>query len=90
MSGSHYDYKYINISQLADELERDINLNNEKDEFGYAPNFGTLTIATLKKCLAIIRLASNIGREVEWLYSGDYGEETFLKEIKKHLDSTDN
>ena len=77
MSGGSFDYGYFRISQFADELKQMIESNNRKDEFGYAQNFNSKTIELLSTSQKIIATAGELAREVEWLYSGDHGEESF-------------
>lgn len=83
MSGGHYDYAYLHINVFNSLLERDIEKNKTPDEFGYCPNYSKETIRELKKILKYCKLAENLMYHTEWLQSGDDGEETFLKHLKK-------
>lgn len=89
MSGGHFDYNCFRISQFADELKHEIEINNstETDDYGYkiGAGYNEKTIATLKKCHQIIEMAGKLAREVEWLYSGDHGEESFLALVEPIL-----
>ncbi|MBW2654276.1 MAG: hypothetical protein JRC91_04875 [Deltaproteobacteria bacterium] len=86
MSGGSFDYEYSRISQFADELKQMIESNNRKDEFGYAQNFNSKTIELLSTSQKIIATpASELAREVEWLYSGDHGEESFTDLVNRIL-----
>jgi len=86
MSGGSFDYGYFRISQFADELKQMIESNNRKDEFGYAQNFNSKTIELLSTSQKIIATtASELAREVEWLYSGDHGEESFTDLVTRIL-----
>jgi len=77
MSGGYFDYDCFRISQFAEDLHREIRDNSVENDFGYAPNYNKKTIDYLKKSQKIIELAGKLAKEVEWLYSGDTGEETF-------------
>ena len=68
MSGGHYDYKYAFILDFAHDLRDDIEKNDE---------FSEETIASLHLCQANIEKSGLIAREVDYLFSGDSGEETF-------------
>lgn len=86
MSGGHFDYGCFRISQFADELGRDIRMNNTPTgDYEYCPNFSDETVAMLQACHAIIDMAGKLAKEVEWLYSGDIGEESFAEYVKPIL-----
>lgn len=83
MSGGHFDYNCFRISQFADELKVEIEDNHTEDEdWGYAPHYADETIELLEVSHNIIEMAGKIAKEVEWLYSGDTGEEDFVKWIR--------
>jgi hypothetical protein len=87
MSGGHfgdYGYDYYKVAQFADELEVEIQNNNKKlDEYEYAPNFSPETIKYLRKQLRLMRKVSEIMRHVDYLYSGDHGEDSFMARVKE-------
>ena len=83
MSGGHFNYHCFRISQFAEDLQHELEIN-DSDELnqygdpigrGYEPE----TVAVLTRCQAIIAQAAQLAREIEWLYSGDHGEESFLR-----------
>ena len=90
MSGGHFGncgYDYYKVAQFADELEVEIQNNNKPDEYEYAPNFSPETIKYLRKQLRQMRKVSEIMRHIDYLYSGDHGEDSFMvrvKEVEKH------
>ena len=91
MSGGHFDYAYFRISMLAEDLKHEIDTNesmerNEWDEVK-GHHFNKETIQILKECHTIIEKAGKLAREIEWLYSGDYGEESFMEVIKPIMDN---
>ncbi len=86
MSGGHFDYNCFRISEFADELKDEIDTNEEKDEFGDARNYSTETLEHLIDCHEVIALAGKLARKVEWLYSGDSGEEDFNKATDKIME----
>ena len=81
MSGGHFEYKCFEISRFADELEHEIEVNDcdEMDQYGgdVGYHFKAETVGRLKRAHSIIALAGKLAREIEWLYSGDHGEESF-------------
>jgi len=81
MSGGHFDYKCFQISQFADELQHEIDINDHEasadGDFSGGHNLRHETLERVKGVYNIIELAGDLAREVEWLYSGDHGETTF-------------
>ena len=88
MSGGHFgDYDYYKVAQFADELEVEIQNNTKPDEYGYASNLSPETIKYLRKQLLKMRKMAEIMRHIDYLYSGDHGEDSFMvrvKEVEKH------
>jgi hypothetical protein len=65
-------------------LEVEIQNNNKPDEYGYgAPNFSPETIKYLRKQLLKMRKMAEIMRHVDYLYSGDHGEDSFMERVKE-------
>ena len=86
MSGGHFcdcGYTYYNVEQFADELEEEILNNNKEDEYGYVPNLSPETIKYLRKQLRQMRKVSEIMRHIDYLYSGDHGDDSFLLRVKE-------
>lgn len=86
MSGGHFNgngYIYYQMSRFADELEHEIENNESKTPNSYAPEFKPETLEALKKQVAAINKLSEVMRAIDYLYSGDYGEDTFLEVMRK-------
>lgn len=91
MSGGHFGYLQYRMEDIAVEIDRivDENDSTEKndygDEIGY--HYPPLIIERFKKAAHTIRQAQEMAQRVDWLVSGDDGEETFLsrwdKEVRK-------
>jgi len=81
MSGGHFNYAYFRIGELADDLKFEIenNDNPDKDEWGDSLSHGysKQTVTMLWEAQKTLQRASELARAVEWLYSGDTGEESF-------------
>lgn len=96
MSGGHFrdcGYDYYKVEQFADELEEEILNNNKEDEYGYAPNLSSETINYLRKQLRQMRKTAKIMRHIDYLYSGDHGEDSFMwrvKEEEKHWEEIED
>jgi hypothetical protein len=86
MSGGHFNnsnYIYYRVSQFADELENEIERNNIEDEWGYAPKLGEETLNYLRQKAIEIRKIAEEMRHIDYLYSGDHGEDSFMERIKE-------
>jgi hypothetical protein len=84
MSGGAFDYNCFRISQFAEELKNKIE-ENDNEINGYAPYYNQKTIEYLIECQKIIELSGKLAYDIEWLYSGDIGEETFQKRYKENM-----
>lgn len=90
MSGGHFNdngYEYYKVEQFADELEQEI-LNNGKDgtvENGYEwyPNHDPDVIDVLEERIPKLRKMAEIMRHIDYLYSGDTGDDSFLLRMKE-------
>jgi hypothetical protein len=86
MSGGHFNgngYVYYRVDQFSDELESEILNNENKDEYNYCPNYNEQTLEVLRKQIPLIRKAAEIMRAIDYLYSGDHGEDSFIEKIKQ-------
>jgi hypothetical protein len=91
MSGGHFNdnnYIYYQVDNFADELEIDIEKNDTPDEWGYYPGLSPEVIAYLRAKIPEIRKIAKIMRHIDYLYSSDHGEETFMK-IVSEIEKTD-
>ena len=72
MSGGHFNhnnYIYYQVYQFADELEHEINNNETKNEWGYAPCFNEETLDYLRQKVIELRKISEEMRHIDYLYS---------------------
>lgn len=86
MSGGHFTnngYDYYKVHQFADELENDIAHNENPNEYQYAPRFKEETLSYMRKQVISLRKTAQIMRAIDYLYSGDYGEDNFFERIKE-------
>ena len=89
MSGGHFNYDQYKIEQIADDIEQIIFSNNTNkvdqygDRLGY--RFTQKTIAKFQKTVSLLRQARIYVQRIDWLVSGDDGEETFLRRLMQEL-----
>lgn len=74
MSGGSFNYAFMSVAQFVDELGVKLDESNEFDD----PN----VYSELRKIEQLSQLTSKLMKEAEWLYSGDTGEESFMKRVE--------
>lgn len=89
MSGGHFDYKQYSIGYIADQVEHLIHVNEsqELNEWGQLVGYGfsAETIEEFKKGLHYLQMAQIYAQRIDWLVSGDDGEDNFHKRLAKDL-----
>ena len=89
MSGGAFDYAFLKINDLIMRLEEELRVNDSPDEDEYGDPVGRgydlETVKKLELCKEILNRASEIARDIEWLYSGDHGEEIFRVLVDEEL-----
>lgn len=86
MSGGHFcnnGYIYYQVSQFADELQHEIGNNDRKNEWGHSHSYSPEVLGYLEGQVFNLRRMSEIMRAIDYLYSGDHGEESFLKVVRE-------
>ena len=90
MSGGHFQYKQWEIGNIADEVEQLILDNDSQDTNEYGDRIGCHftpeTIVEFKKGLEILRMAHIYAQRIDWLVSGDDGEDSFHRRLKNDLE----
>jgi hypothetical protein len=89
MSGGHFNYDQYKIGYIADEVEQLIRYNGseEKDEWGYNKHstFEKETIDKFAEGLLVLRMAQIYAQRIDWLVSGDDGEDSFHRRLKNDI-----
>lgn len=90
MSGGHFEYKDREINYIADEVQRLIETNNDEslDEYGHKKGyeFSETVIEQFKVGLLALRMAAIYAHSIDYLASSDFGEDSFMKDIKTQVD----
>ena len=89
MSGGHFNYKQHHLIEIAEDIDSAISNNNstEKNEWGdsignrYSPE----TIDEFEKAVKALKLAYVYAQRIDWLLSGDDGEDSFHKRLQAQL-----
>lgn len=92
MSGGHFDYNQHRIRDIADSIEDIIRKNGKKKEYeasywedDHYYEYPPEVIQKFKEGLDILRKAEVYAQRIDWLVSGDDGEESFLERLKEDL-----
>lgn len=89
MSGGHFEYRNYLLDELADEVERLIALNGREEDFdGYKwkrAEYDEDTLSKFRLTIETLRKGSKMLERVDWLASGDDGEETFKKRWREEI-----
>jgi len=86
MSGGHFDYDDYKLQSIADSIKNAIDMNNKEDDWGYSYDFSKETLDEFKKGIELIKNAQIYAHRIDYLLSGDDGEETFHERLKEDLD----
>ena len=79
MSGGHFDYFHYRLGTFADDLKELLT----DEEYCLSPEI----IAEVKKAINKSNELAVYARRIDWLVSGDDGEETFFERLKEDLDN---
>ena len=76
MSGGYFDYQQYRLEDIADEIRNLITLN-ENPTMNKEEKYSAETIAKFLEADKTLRLAAIMAHRIDWLVSGDDGEESF-------------
>ena len=82
MSGGHFDYAQFRFEDVASEIDELIRHNDSRK----AEKFSDETIEEFKNAAMIVKLAQIYVHRIDWLVSGDDGEETFMEELSSDIE----
>ena len=81
MSGGHFEYQQYRLNDMAMEIKEIVACNKIKDYYNYSKE----TIAKFRRTIKTLEKAANMVQRIDWLVSGDDGEETFHKRWKEDV-----
>ena len=89
MSGGHFNYKQRAFLDIADDIDSQIFDNNstEKNEWGnpIGNHYSPETITEFEKAVKALKLAYVYAQRIDWLLSGDDGEDSFHIRLQAQL-----
>lgn len=80
MSGGHFDYNQHVIHDIANQLERDILINNEDHR-----RYTKATINEMITTLCALRVCESCLERIDYLLSGDDSEATFRDRLAQDM-----
>ena len=94
MSGGFFEYRDYMLGDFADQIEHIIktNLSNEKDEWGQikGKHYPPEVIEEFKSAVKHLRVTQIYVHRIDYLLSGDDGEDDFLSQLKEDMDELVN
>lgn len=85
MSGGAFDYDQYRIEGIKVGIEDCIWNNHKENEWGYARDYPDDIIEEFKNAVRYLELAQIYAQRIDWLISGDDGEENFRKRLLHDL-----
>lgn len=82
MSGGAFDYLQYRINDIIDGIEECISENKHKEYY----QFSEETINEFRKGIELLKRSKIYTQRIDWLVSGDDGEETFHERLKEDLE----
>jgi hypothetical protein len=98
MSGGHFDYMQYRIGDIADSIQEEIDKSGKlitdeerEDSCFWGDNTHRYEhpediILEFKQGVHLLRMAEIYAQRIDWLLSGDDGEDSFRKRLKEDLE----
>jgi hypothetical protein len=90
MSGGFFNHSQYNLDQISADIEDEIYYNDSEEVNEYndkkGNGFSEETIQEFKLAVWYLKQAFVYTQRIDWLLSGDDGEETFHERLKKDLE----
>ena len=80
MSGGAFNHNDYHIRDIARQIEEIIRDNEER------PVYDAETIARFRETVKLLHRADVMVHRIDWLISGDDGEDTFHKRLREDLE----
>ena len=94
MSGGRFDYDQYRIGHICEEVKTIIynNDSEEVNEWGdrIGEGLSPKTIARFQEAVYFLTMAEIYAQRIDWLVSGDDGEDSFHKRLEQELENVKN
>lgn len=91
MSGGYFEYKQHYIADIADEIDNVIanNDSTKRDRWGCEVGWHLPPdiIEDFKRAVVVLRQAAIYTQRIDWLLSGDDGEDGFRRRLREELEA---
>jgi len=102
MSGGYFDYNQYKIHEIVNSIERELNNQGKiKDatdpwdkeyyekypEEKHYPTYSKEVQDKFKEAIKALKVAEVYSHEIDWLLSGDTGNDSFLENLKCKLEN---
>lgn len=85
MSGGYFEYQQYHIQDIIDNLEETkVKIENDEEYYGYDRKQELLQ--EISNGLDYLNLAGIYTQRLDWLFSGDDGEDSFFRRLKEELE----
>ena len=89
MSGEHFNYRQHSLLDMADDIGSFILTNDSTEKNEWGDNIGSRyspeTIEEFEKAMVILKMGYVYAQGIDWLLSGDDGEDSFHKRLQAQL-----
>lgn len=85
MSGGAFDYSQYRAREIAEDIRRIIARNGKTDEHGWKQDYPSDIIQRFKEAAHELERAADMAQRVDWLVSGDDGEDCFCSRWEKEV-----
>ena len=89
MSGGHFQYNQYKLQMIAEEIEELIEKNNcnDKNQWGdvIGNHYSRETMREFDKAVSLLKQAYVYTQRIDWLVSGDDGEDSFHRRLANEL-----
>jgi hypothetical protein len=95
MSGGHFNYDQYKITEIAEDIQSVINKNKksiekrdrwgESDDREYHYDYPDEITEKFKEAVYHLKIAAVYAQRIDYLLSGDDGEENFLRRLREEL-----
>jgi hypothetical protein len=89
MSGGFFNHQQYQFALIADEIQQLVDTNDSEETNRWGDTVGRgyepATIAEFRMGIAYLRLAAIYTQRIDYLVSGDDGEESFHRRLQQEL-----